>query len=395
MTHSRARGPCETAGDLPNINNEMIRPSTMLTRFSGAVTTARLRLRGRLLAIVQTAAAAVVAWYLAVLLLPDPRPSFAAIAAVIAVGATHDQQAKRAVQLVGGVVLGITVADILIQLIGAGAWQMGVLVLLAMSTAVVLGGGEMVVVEAGVSAILLVALDPGAAEGFQTSRVFEGIIGGVTALAVSSVFFPPDPALAPSRAAQAMFVELGRALERIANALEARDLDAAERALNDARGIDSMVRSVEEELESGLQTARYTAPRRASRSLLDRYERSIPQIDYAVRNTRVLARNVVTLVREDRDVPETLPGAVRDLSHAVWELAAAYDAPSHAEPGRALAVRAAAEAAALPDERPDVVLVGGQVRSVAVDLVRAAELVAADADPRAERPTEELLVAAT
>jgi hypothetical protein len=104
---------------------------------------------------------------------------------------------------------------------------------------------------------------------------------------------------------------------------------------------------------------------------------------------------VVTLVREDRDVPETLPGAVRDLSHAVWELAAAYDAPSHAEPGRALAVRAAAEAAALPDERPDVVLVGGQVRSVAVDLVRAAELVAADADPRAERPTEELLVAAT
>jgi hypothetical protein len=38
------------------------------------------------------------------------------------------------------------------------------------------------------------------------------------------------------------------------------------------------------------------------------------------------------------------------------------------------------------------VLVGGQVRSVAVDLVRAAELVAADAEPHAERPTEELLV---
>jgi uncharacterized membrane protein YgaE (UPF0421/DUF939 family) len=373
----------------------MIRPSTILARSRGAVATARFRLRGRLLAIVQTAAAAVVAWYLAVLLLPDPRPSFAAIAAVIAVGATHDQQAKRAVQLVGGVVLGITVADILIQLIGAGAWQMGVLVLLAMSAAVALGGGEMVVVEAGVSAILLVALDPGAAEGFQASRIFEGIIGGVTALAVSSMFFPPDPALAPSRAAQTMFVELGRALERIATALETRDVVTAERALNDARGIDSMVRSVEEELESGLETARYTPPRRASRSLLGRYERSIPQIDYAVRNTRVLARNVVTLVRDAHDVPENLQAAVRDLSHSVWELAAAYDAPSHAEPGRALAVRAAAEVAALPDERPDVVLVGGQVRSVAVDLVRAAELMAADADPHAELPTEELLVAAT
>jgi hypothetical protein len=89
-------------------------------------------------------------------------------------------------------------------------------------------------------------------------------------------------------------------------------------------------------------------------------------------------------------VPDNLPGAVRDLSHSVWELAASYDAPAHAEPGRRLAVRAATEAAAVPHERPDVVLVGGQVRSVAVDLVRAAELVAEDGD---DRPTEELLVA--
>ncbi len=205
------------------------------------------------------------------------------------------------------------------------------------------------------------------------------MIGGATALAVSSFFFPPDPALGPGRAAQAMFVELGRALERIAVALESRDFGAAESALVDARAIDPLIRSVEEELATGREATRYTPPRRTSRLQLDRYERSIPQIDYAVRNTRVLARNVVTLVREDGDVPASLPGAVRDLSHAVWELAASYDAPSHAEPGRALAVRAATEAAAIRDARADVVLVGGQVRSVAVDLVRATELVAAEA----------------
>jgi hypothetical protein len=108
----------------------------------------------------------------------------------------------------------------------------------------------------------------------------------------------------------------------------------------------------------------------------------------------VLARNVVALVRDGEDVPENLSGAVRDLSHSVWELAASYDAPSHAEPGRRLAVRAASEAASVPTERPDVVLVGGQVRSVAVDLVRAAELVGEDAAPEHELPTEELLVGA-
>jgi uncharacterized membrane protein YgaE (UPF0421/DUF939 family) len=371
----------------------MIRPSHIVTRTRGAFGAARARLRGRILAIVQTAAAAVVAWYAAVLLLPDPRPAFASIAAVIAVGATHGERAGRALQLVAGVVLGITVASLMLDLIGTGAWQMGVLVILAMGAAVALGGGEMVVVEAGVSAILLVALDPGAAAGFSPNRILEGVIGGATALAISATFFPPDPALGPGRAAQTMFVELGRALERIAAALESHDTGAAERALVDARGIDPLIRSVEEELATGRETARFSPAPRASREALERMERSIPQIDYAVRNTRVLARNVLTLVRDGDHVPENLPGAVRDLSHSVWELAASYDAPSHAEPGRRLAVRAAHEAAAVPNERPDVVLVGGQVRSVAVDLVRAAELVAEDAEA-SDRPTEELLVAA-
>jgi uncharacterized membrane protein YgaE (UPF0421/DUF939 family) len=368
----------------------MVRPSTLISHWHAAGS----RLRGRMLAIVQSATAAVAAWYLALLLLPDPRPAFAAIAAVIAVGATHGQRAGRALQLVGGVVLGLTVAVLLIGLIGTGTWQIGVLVVLAMAAAVALGGGELLVVEAGVSAILLVALDPGAAAGFSPNRILEGIIGGVTALAISSIFFPPDPALGPARAAQTMFVELGRVLERIAVALEARDQGTAERALTQAREIDALLRAVEAELATGRETARYTPPRPASRALLERYQRSLPQIDYAVRNTRVLARNVLALVRDRAEVPDALPRAVHDLSLAVWELAAAYDAPSHAEPGRRLAVGAASEAAAVDKRRADVVLVAGQVRSLAVDLVRATELVGAEGEPQDERPTEELLAPA-
>ncbi|HEX5782107.1 MAG TPA: FUSC family protein [Solirubrobacteraceae bacterium] len=355
--------------------------------------TVRSRLRGRMLPIVQNATAAVVAWSLASALLPDPRPAFAAIAAVIAVGVTHGQRAGRALQLVGGVILGITIASLLISVIGTGAWQIAVLVVLAMVTATALGGREMVVVEAAVSAILLVALDPGAADGFVVNRILEGAIGGAVALVVSSLLFPPDPALAPGRAAQAMFVELGRALERIATALEARDPGAAERALDDARGIDDLIRSVEEEVSTGRETAKYTPPRRSSRALLDRYARSIPQVDYAVRNTRVLARHVVSLVRENDEVPEGLSTSVRDLSNSVWELAASYDAPSHAEPARRLAVQAAAGAAAIPETSSDLVLVRGQVRSAAADLVRAAEMVAGEDTVPEDRPTQELLVA--
>jgi uncharacterized membrane protein YgaE (UPF0421/DUF939 family) len=356
--------------------------------------TVRTRLRGRMLPIVQNATAAVGAWLLATAILPDPRPAFAAIAAVIAIGVTHGERAGRALQLVGGVVLGITIATLLISIIGTGPWQIGVLIILAMTAATAVGAGEVLVVESAVSAILLVALDPGAAEGFSATRIAEGAIGGAVALAVSSFLFPPDPALAPGRVAQAMFVELGRALERIATALDARDPGAAERALIDARQIDEMIREVEEEVSTGQETAKYTPPRRSSRVLLDRYARSIPQVDYAVRNTRVLARHVVSLVREGEQVPDGLSSAVRDLSNSVWELAASYDAPQHAEPARRLAVQAAAGAAAIPEASTDLVLVRGQLRSAAADLVRAAELVTGDEDALEDRPTEELLVVA-
>ena len=369
---------------------------TMLpTKLHGAVGAARTRLRGRILAILQTAAAAVTAYYLALLLLPDPRPAFAAIAAVIAVGATHGQRAPRAFQLVGGVVLGIAVADLIIQLIGTGPWQVGVMVVLAMAAAVAIGGGELLVVESAVSAILLVALDPGAADGFSPTRIVEGVIGGAAALGVSSIFFPPDPALAPARAAQTAFVALGRSLGGLANALAGRDPLAAEAALTEARGMDTLIRTVEEELSTGRETARYSPPRRAARAELDRLTRSLPQVDFAIRNTRVLARHVLRSLREGGEIPGALEEALRDLSDAVWELAAAYDAPTHAHEAEALAVRAAAAASEGVATRPDLVLVAGQIRAVAVDLVRASELVAGEREPLDERPTEELLVVAT
>src|SRR5918911_3485218 len=129
------------------------------------------RLRPRLLPIAHTAAAAVLAWYLALALLPDPRPAFASIAAVIAVGATFGERGSRAAELIGGVVLGLSVADVIVRGIGDGPMQMGLMVVLAMSTAVVLGGGAMLVVEAAVSGLLLAAVDPATTAGSTLSPI--------------------------------------------------------------------------------------------------------------------------------------------------------------------------------------------------------------------------------
>jgi uncharacterized membrane protein YgaE (UPF0421/DUF939 family) len=344
------------------------------------VTAARRRLNARALAILQTAAAALAAWYLSILLLPDPQPLFACIAAVVSIGASHGAHRQRAIQLVAGVVLGLAVADVIIHFLGSGAPQLAVLVVLAMSAAVLLNGSELVISEAAVSAMLLVMVGPGGG-GFSPNRIFEAAIGGGVALA-AAVLFPPDPVLHVGRAAQAVLGELGRALERVAAALETGDAARAEQALGQAREIDALMDTLDEALSIARETVRTAPSRFGDREPIERYDRSFEQVDLAVRNTRVLARHALRAIRAGQATPAALPDAVTDLARAVWALAGAYDDPERAGHAGRLASRAAAGAS--------MGALGESVRSTAVDLMRATELVAGAPD---ELPTEELLLA--
>lgn len=165
---------------------------------------ARQRLYGHTWPILQTAIAAVGAWYIAVLLGVEHRPAFASIAAVVSLGAAFGERRQRAVQLIAGVMLGIVIADLLLRVIGGGLPQIGLLVVLAMAAAVVLGGGEMLVSEAALSAILVATLS-----STPEVRLLDVLIGGGVALAVHTLVFPPDPVLGVARATSAVFGELG------------------------------------------------------------------------------------------------------------------------------------------------------------------------------------------
>jgi len=354
------------------------------------ITSARRRLHTRAFAILQTAIAALAAWYLSVLLLPDTRPVFACIATVIAIGASHGAHRQRATQLVAGVVCGLAVADVIIHLIGTGAPQLAIMVILAMSVAVLLNGSELVISEAGVSAMLLVMTGPSGGGGFSPNRILEAVIGGAVALAIT-LLFSPDPILPVSRAAQAVFGRLGRALERTATALDTKDAERAEQALEQARSIDGLLREFDDALATSRETVRTAPTRFGDREPIDRYDRSLGQIDLAVRNTRVLARHSLRAIRAG-EAPVELRDAVNDLAGSVWALAASYDAPERAEEARTLASSAAVNATALGATGGLALAeVAAPVRSAAVDLMRAAELVAGAPD---EMPSDELLLMA-
>jgi hypothetical protein len=207
------------------------------------------------------------------------------------------------------------------------------------------------------------------------------------------VFFPPDPALVVGRAAQSLFGGLGAMLEQLSRALADGDPARAEIALRDAREMDAGVDALEEALLTAREAARFAPPRRAARELLDRYGRTVRQLDFAVRNARVLARHSMRYSRAKLAAPEGLPEALHELSEAVWALAAAYDEPQRAAEARELARAAGARARAVFEREPDLELTAilTQVRSLAADLMRAAELLEGAVEASDERPTEELL----
>jgi uncharacterized membrane protein YgaE (UPF0421/DUF939 family) len=352
----------------------------------------RRRLRAQLWPILETAGAAVIAWYLAKLLLSDRETGFAPIAAVICLGATLGQQRERALELMGGVVVGVLIADLLVRLLGTGPPQVGLMVVLAMSAAVLVGGGTLLMTEAGVSAIIIGSAAP-ATLGLFPTRPIEALIGGVVAFGLHSLVFPPDPLLLVSRAAHAVFGGLGRTLEELAAALETGDAGRAQRALEAARSLDDNMRAFAEALSLGRDTARSAPLRWADRAALDRQEEIGRHVDFAVRDTRVLARDTVRYLRADGSPVPDVADAVAGLGQAVWALAAAFDDPEVREQPRRLALRAAARASEAMARHADLALteIAGQVRSTAADLMRASQAGTPDEDAFAEAATDEML----
>jgi hypothetical protein len=339
---------------------------------SGAV-----RLKSGWLPILQTAVAACLAWFLAVFILGLERPTFAPIAAVIVLGLAVGERGRRAVELTLGVAFGVAIADLLVSFVGVGAVQAGIFVVLAMGLAVFLGGGDLGVKEAAISAmIIMITFQPSAA-GFPVDRFLEALLGGGTALLINALL-PVNPERMVEEAAYPVFQESSAVLEEVADALEAGDARRVQRAYVKAREIDARVAGLKEAVAAGRETARLAPPRRRSLGHMELYTAAADQIDLTVRDVRALARAALSVVQPETEapVPERLPAAIRGLARATEALATYLQTPGDPpDETRRLALEAAREASTLLEEHEDLASNLGvnalvdQIHSSAVDLI--------------------------
>jgi uncharacterized membrane protein YgaE (UPF0421/DUF939 family) len=317
--------------------------------------------------IVQSAIAAAVAWYVAHDLIGHQRAFFAPIAALIALGGASTHRLRRVAELTLGVAVGIGVGDLLIAVIGSGAWQLALVVLLAMSAATLLGGGPLLVSQAASSGVLVATLT-GSHNG---SRFVDALVGGAVGLAVLTVV-PQSPLRLARRMGAPVFAELAAVLEEVASAVERRDVADAHLALAHARAVEPMVAQWSDALAHGRETVRLSPPFWRTRTPLAAYTTAATYLELAVRNVRVLARASIRAIELDPSLPEEVPAAIRALEDAVSAIEPTLDGDDQS---RAIAsvLRAVSlgSVALVHDHELTVAHVVGQTRATATDLLRA------------------------
>ena len=275
------------------------------------------------LPIVLAAVAAALAWLIAHDLLGHPQPFFAPIAAAIALSTSAIQRARRTVQMVSGVLLGIGIGEALVALFGTGSVSLGFIVFLTMIAAQIAGAGffgqgMMFANQAAASAILIVTLHR---HGTGGERALDAVVGGAVAFVLGVILFPAHPLTLLRDAERRVLRILADTLNEVAQALSGAvepDPDWTLRASHE----------IHREL-AGLAQARATAaanvrvaPRRwRLRDAVGAETQRIAQLDLLANAVLGLVRAAGTDLYGTRQLPDGLRARLVDLTDAIRRLA--------------------------------------------------------------------------
>lgn len=336
--------------------------------------------------IAQCAVAAAVAWGVARLALGHPQPFFAPVAAIVSLGLSYRQRLQRVAEVTVGVALGVLIGDLFVHVFGTGAWQVLVVVAVAMVLAVLLDAGPLLVTQAGVQASIVATLAPAPVAGL--GRWLDAVVGGVVALVAAAVV-PGSPLRRPRQEAASLMQEFAAWCRDAVRAVTTGDTGLAYATLARARASEQQLADIRDAASDGLSIARSSPWRRGHRSDLLGIAALAVHLDRAVRNGRVLLRRVTVVVRRGERLDAEVLALLTDLARAADELSRAISARSAPERSRELLGDVAAASVRIPvgaSLSSDVVI--AQVRSMVVDLL---ELTGLDADaaramvPPAER----------
>jgi uncharacterized membrane protein YgaE (UPF0421/DUF939 family) len=341
------------------------------------VTTTPARVRAVAGPALQAAVAAGVAWYIAHDLVGHSQPFFAPIAAAVALSTSHVQRARRTVQMVVGVLLGIGVAELLQPLVGNGAIAIGVVVLVTLLLAVTVGvgfvgQGMMFFNQAAASAILVIALHRAGTGG---ERATDALVGGAVALIIGVGLFPADPLKLLWKAERDVLASLLRILEGRPRPARANGGEAdADPDMNWALAASHEAHRQLTALTLARGTARTSvrvAPRRMPmRAVVENEERRVARMYLLASAALDLVRTIVDLGARGADQSAERASEIGELADAMRELISARRPWPRRTVEQIGERMRGLERRPLPRDSPEDAIIALAARRVAQDITR-------------------------
>jgi uncharacterized membrane protein YgaE (UPF0421/DUF939 family) len=338
-----------------------------MTRGRTSLRQRRARLRAKAWQVGQCAIAAGIAWTIATDVFDHRRAFFAPVAAVVCLGTSYGQRLRRVGEVTVGVALGVFLGDMIIQVLGVGGWQIALIVTLAMSSALLLDQGNLLVTQAAVQAVVVATLLPYPGAAF--SRWTDAVIGGAVALVAAAVV-PRAPLRRPRVQAGVIVRKISALLRAAAESILDGDVDRSLVVLRDARATDELIGELRAAADEGIDVVRSSPFRRRHRGRVRAMAELVEPLDFALRNTRVLVRRVAVAAYRGEPIPPSYAALLDDLANLTDAIADELRAGRAATAVRDRLVELGSETGHVERSRElsaEVIL--AQVRSLVADLL--------------------------
>jgi uncharacterized membrane protein YgaE (UPF0421/DUF939 family) len=334
--------------------------------------------------LVRLAAATAGAFAISTHVLGHQQAFFAPIAAVIVLVAGVGLRQRMVLELVLGVAIGVLVGELLIVAIGRGVWQLALIVVITMAAAVFAGLKGVALTQAANSGVLLASVVPAAgASNPAVTRFLDALVGGLCGLAMV-LLLPRHPTRDLTREVRPLLEELERILASLARAMRTGDPVLAEETLTTARGLQGRVDTALNTAANVAEVAAMSPVRWRQRSEVERYAGVLGDIDNAIRDARVLARRVTSMLRLGEDCSELMAASVEALAEGVRVFEVGLDRPDLYDAAQEQLVESVRLAvSALTDQMTlNRAAVAAQVRSLAADMLFASGMTRDELDVR-------------
>jgi len=252
-------------------------------------------------AALQIVVAATGAYAFAHYVLGHATPVVAVTVTISTLGLARDARPRRVLESVIGILVGITLAEVLLLLVGSGVWQIALVLFATLLVARLVSPSSAFAIAAGVQSMLVMLLP--APDGGVFVRSIDGLVGGVLALIVTALI-PRDPrriAFADARVLRSILTE---ALDTVVVALRTADEPAAALALKRLRRTQTLVDTSRDSLDTALAVSRISPFLRRHLPELTRQAALNTGYDLAARHLRLITRRIDFSVRDGVARPE-------------------------------------------------------------------------------------------